>query len=731
MSASQISIVKRDGKQELFSIEKIKNAIRKAFLATGSYASDEDLTIILSHVAIRNGMSVEEIQNQVEFALMKEKYYQIAKNYMLYRQRHTEDRDTRERLDFLVNYCKADNAATGSKYDANANVEHKNIATLIGEIPKAGFIRLNRRLLTDRLKDMYGKDFADKYLKLLSQHFIYKNDETSLANYCASITMYPWLLNGTLSIGGNSTKPTNLKSFCGGFVNLVFIVSSMLSGACATPEFLMYMNYFLQKEYGDDYYLRADQIVDLSIKQRSIKKVITDCFEQVVYSINQPTGARNFQAVFWNVAYYDRYYFESLFGEFRFPDGSAPHWESLSWLQKLFMKWFNAERLKTPLTFPVETMALLSENGDVKDKEWGDFTAEMYAEGHSFFTYLSDNADSLSSCCRLRNEIQDNGFSYTLGADGVSTGSKSVLTINLNRCIQHAVKHKMDYMEFLGEVIDLVHKVQLAYNENLKDLQAKGMLPLFDAGYINIGRQYLTVGINGLVEAAEFLGYKIDDNPEYAHYVQEVLGLVEKYNKKYRTKETMFNCEMIPAENVGVKHAKWDKEDGYFVPRDCYNSYFYIVEDKTLNIVDKFKLHGQKYIEHLTGGSALHMNLEEHLSQAQYRQLLRVASKEGCNYFTFNIPNTICNDCGHIDKRYLKECPHCHSTNVDYMTRIIGYMKRVSNFSAARQKEAARRYYATDHGEIATALTMEDVQKMEETAKAEQTYKEEKAHVEV
>ena len=731
MSASQISIVKRDGKQEVFSIEKIKNAIRKAFLATGGFASDEDLTIILSHVAIRNGMNVEEIQNQVEFALMKEKYYQIAKNYMLYRQRHTEDRDTRERLDFLVNYCKADNAATGSKYDANANVEHKNIATLIGEIPKAGFIRLNRRLLTDRLKDMYGKDFADKYLKLLSQHFIYKNDETSLANYCASITMYPWLLNGTLSIGGNSTKPTNLKSFCGGFVNLVFIVSSMLSGACATPEFLMYMNYFLQKEYGEDYYKRADQIVDLSLKQRSIKKVITDCFEQVVYSINQPTGARNFQAVFWNVAYYDKYYFESLFGEFRFPDGSAPHWESLSWLQKLFMKWFNAERLKTPLTFPVETMALLSENGDVKDKEWGDFTAEMYSEGHSFFTYLSDNADSLSSCCRLRNEIQDNGFSYTLGAGGVSTGSKSVLTINLNRCIQYAVKHKMDYLEFLGEVIDLVHKVQLAYNENLKDLQAKGMLPLFDAGYINIGRQYLTVGINGLVEAAEFLGYKIDDNPEYAHYVQEVLGLVEKYNKKYRTKDTMFNCEMIPAENVGVKHAKWDKEDGYFVPRDCYNSYFYIVEDKTLNIVDKFKLHGQKYIEHLTGGSALHMNLEEHLSKDQYRQLLKVAAREGCNYFTFNIPNTICNDCGHIDKRYLKECPHCHSTNVDYMTRIIGYMKRVSNFSAARQKEAARRYYATDHGEIATALTMEDVQKMEQTAKAEKALKEEKAHVEV
>ncbi len=713
MAGSQILIVKRDGKQELFSIEKIKSAIRKAFLSVGSFASDDDLTIILSRIRIADGMSVEEIQNQVELALMKEKYFIVAKSYMLYRQKHTEDRDVRDRLEFLVNYCNADNAATGSKYDANANVENKNIATLIGEIPKSGFIRLNRRLLTDRLKDMYGKDFANRYLRLLNEHFIYKNDETSLANYCASITMYPWLLNGTQNIGGNSTKPTNLKSFCGGFVNLVFIVSSMLSGACATPEFLMYMNYFLEKEYGEDYYKREDEIVDLSLKKRTIKKVITDCFEQVVYSINQPTGARNFQAVFWNVAYYDKYYFESIFGEFVFPDGTRPHWESLSYLQKLFMKWFNAERLKTPLTFPVETMALLSENGDVKDKEWGDFTAEMYSEGHSFFTYLSDNADSLSSCCRLRNEIQDNGFSYTLGAGGVSTGSKSVLTINLNRCIQYAVKHNVDYLAFLGEVIDLVHKVQLAYNENLKDLQKKGMLPLFDAGFINIGRQYLTVGINGLVEAAEFLGIPITDNPQYTQYVQNVLGLVEKYNKKYRTKDTMFNCEMIPAENVGVKHAKWDKEDGYFVPRDCYNSYFYIVEDKETNIIDKFKLHGSKYIEHLTGGSALHLNLEEHLSKEQYRQLLKVASKEGCNYFTFNIPNTICNDCGHIDKRYLKECPHCHSKNLDFLTRIIGYMKRVSNFSAPRQKEASMRYYAKDQGEIATALTTADIDRME------------------
>lgn len=700
METSDFTIVKRDGSADRFSLDKIMNAIIKAFRSVNEPVSLSNVSKIISWLDLYDGIKVEEIQNLVEEALMREGHYRVAKSFMLYRQRHAEDREVMDELKFLSDYCEATNAATGSKYDANANVEHKNIATLIGELPKSNFIRLNRRLLTDRMKKMYGKELADQYLDLLTHHFIYKNDETSLANYCASITMYPWLTGGTKSIGGNSTAPTNLKSFCGGFVNMVFMVSSMLSGACATPEFLMYLNYFIGLEYGREYYKEPEKVVDLSLKQRTVDKIITDCFEQIVYSINQPTGARNYQAVFWNISYYDRYYFESLFGDFFFPDGSKPDWEGLNWLQKRFMKWFNQERTKTVLTFPVETVALLSKNGDVLDQEWGDFTAEMYAEGHSFFTYMSSSADSLSSCCRLRNEIQDNGFSYTLGAGGVSTGSKSVLTVNINRCVQYAVNHQLDYKTFLTDVIDLCHRAQLAYNENLKALHEHGMLPLFDAGYINMGRQYLTIGVNGLVEAAEFMGIKISDNPDYLRFVQTILGLVEKKNKEYQTKNVLFNCEMIPAENVGVKHAKWDLEDGYFVPRSCYNSYFYVVEDDSLNIVDKFRLHGAPYIEHLTGGSALHMNLEEHLSQAQYRKLLKVAAEEGCNYFTFNIPNTICNECGYIDKRYLRECPHCHSRNVDYMTRIIGYLKRVSNFSEARQHEAAQRYYAVAGNEL-------------------------------
>lgn len=693
MRTDHFTITKRDGKQEPFSPEKIKSALLKAFASQQQPIDAEALQRLMQRLRFCQGMSVEDIQNQVEVALMAEGHYQVAKAFMLYRKRHETDRETAEKLRFLINYSNAANPASGSKYDANANVENKNVATLIGELPKQGFIRLNRRMLTDRIKEMYGKETADRYIYLLKNHFIYKNDETSLANYCASITMYPWLLDGTKSIGGNSKAPSNLKSFCGGFINMVFIVSSMLSGACATPEFLMYMSYFIAQEYGDDYYLRADEVVDLSKRQRTIDKVITDCFEQIVYSINQPTGARNFQSVFWNISYYDHFYFESIFGEFRFPDGSRPSWPALDWLQRRFMRWFNQERTRAVLTFPVETMALLSKDGDAMDKDYADFTAEMYAEGHSFFTYMSDNADSLASCCRLRNEIQDNGFSYTLGAGGVSTGSKSVLTVNLNRCVQQATREGRHYVEYLDGIVDLMHKVQMAYNENLKDMQAKGLLPLFDSGYINLRRQYLTIGVNGMVEAAESLGITISDNEEYERFVNDILSLIEDYNRRYRSKELLFNCEMIPAENVGVKHARWDREDGYFVPRACYNSYFYIVEDTQTDLIEKFRLHGRRYISHLTGGSALHMNLDEHLTQPQYRQLLRVAAQEGCNYFTFNIPNTLCRDCGHITKQHLQECPHCHSHNLDYLTRIIGYLKRVSNFSLDRQHEAARRHY--------------------------------------
>lgn len=683
-------VVKRNKTVQPFNWEKIDNAIVKAFHAVNEPIDEDILSDVKDELYFNNIISVEEIQDQIEKALMACDYYNVAKAFILYRQKQAELRAITDKKQFIRDYAKASNAATGSKYDSNANVTEKNIVTLNGELFKGDVIKVNRAILTDKIRELYGEDLAKEYIRMLETHMLYKHDETSIMPYCVAITMYPFLLEGLQPIGGLSAKPKNLDSFCGMFVNLVFAVSSQFAGAVATGEFLMYFDYFARKEWGEDYWKRPEEMVD---KHRNIDKTLEQKFQQIVYSINQPAAARNFQSVFWNISYFDKYYFEGLFGEFVFPDGTRPKWESLNWLQKKFMTWFNEERTKCILTFPVETVALLTDGEDVKDKEWGDFTAEMYSKGHSFFTYMSDSADSLSSCCRLRNEVSDNQFSYSLGAGGIATGSKSVMTLNINRLVQDAVNKGYDMIDYLREQVHKVHKFQTAYNELLKDYLNDGLLTVYTAGFINLKKQYLTIGVNGVIEAAEFLGIPVNDNPTYREFMQSILKTISDENKKAKTKELMFNTEFVPAENLGVKHANWDKKDGYVVPRDCYNSYFYAVEDTSLNILDKFKLHGKEYVKYLDGGSALHMNLEEHLTKDQYRNLLKVAAKEGTNYFTFNIPNTICNDCGHIDKRYLHECPKCGSKNIDYATRVIGYLKRVSNFSEARQKEAKRRFY--------------------------------------
>lgn len=602
-------------------------------------------------------------------------------------------------LNFIDRYRKAVNASTGSEVDSNANVEHKNVTTCTGEMYKKEAIGTNRLLMINKITELYGQELAEEYIKQLDSHEIYRHDETNpMLPYCVSITMYPFLFSGTTNIGGNSEAPKHLDSFCGSFINLVYAVASQFAGAVATPEFLMYMDYFIRKDFGDDYYNRVNENVILGKEPKTLENLIENKFQQVVYTINDPAGARNFQSVFWNIAYFDKPYFDGMFSEFMFPDGSAPKWESVNWLQKKFMKWFNAERLKKILTFPVETVNLLNDGKEYVDKEWYDFAAEMWSEGHSFFCYTSNSVDALASCCRLKNEVTENTFSYTLGAGGISTGSKGVMTINLNRLIQNLAKEKgkitlEDISERVSEQVEKIHKYMISYNEIVKDNLKNHMLPVYDAGYISMEKQYLTIGINGFVEGAEFLGIQPTVNEEYFKYGEAILKPIYTINKRDRTSEIMFNTEFVPAENLGVKNSGWDKKDGLYVPRECYNSYFYRVEDDGVNLIDKFILHGEKLTKYLDGGSALHANLNEHLTKEQYKHLLDTAMSTGCSYFTFNVPNTICNECGHISKHRLNKCEKCGSENLDYATRVIGYLKRISNFSEARQKEAFIRHY--------------------------------------
>jgi ribonucleoside-triphosphate reductase len=721
-------VIKRDGTKENFDIDKIQRAVYSAFKAVGKPMPDYLVKMIDSLFSQLEGdaIGVEEIQDKIENILMNDKFFDVAKAYILYREKHKQARFIRERIDYMDKYSQSnDNAATSSETDANANVTMKNVANLEGEVYKTTNRVIQRQRMKDKLNEMFP-EVAKRYEEDLNHHIIYTHDEATtpvLKQYCMAVSLYPLMMEGVGNIDGiTPSAPNDLQSFSGQITNLVFLLSSQCKGAVAVGEYFIALNYYIVKEFGEKWYEKLDEITTTAHckKQRTIRNAIYKAFKQFIYGVNQPAGNRSYQSPFTNVSYYDHTYFNSLFGEFSYPDGTKPQWEAIDCLQKLFMKFFNKLRTKQILTFPVETMAMVydPETNDIIDKDYKDFTAEMYAEGHSFFTYISDSADSLASCCRLRNELAENTFNPTSGLTGVMTGSCNVITLNINRIVQDWAKEETTWWseegdknllhckdnipllkKYLVDILERVYKYHIAFKTMLYDLEDKGMFAASNGGYIHISKLYSTIGINGLNEAARFLGLEVGNNPEYIEFLQLILGTIKEENKKHsihdKKRPFLFNSEVVPAEGLGGKNYNWDKEDGYWVPdgENLYNSYFYDAHDDT-SVLDKFILHGRQTYQFTDGGSAAHINLEDHLSKEQYLKLIDFAIANGTNYFTFNIPNSKCDDCGYITKHPITECPKCHSHNITQYTRVIGYLRPIKSFGKDRQIEAAKRTYS-------------------------------------
>lgn len=724
-------VIKRDGSKEEFNRNKIRDAVLKAFGITqnSSKTMDEDIyravTEITNSVVETEDQSIEDIQDQIEELLMDLGYHDVAKKYILYRKEREDIRNHATRdIEFIHNFVKSDNTANAT-IDDNSNVGTKGIGVLNAEIHKVD----NKLTNTEWWESFVKKRDPNFNIKVMRNDFktiLYPHDSSSQVGepYCMAASMYPFLLSGLEKLGGKSAVPKNLDSFCGIYVNLNFALASEIKGAVATPEFLMYMDYFCRKEWGNNYYLKPSVRIttDYCIKQKTIGSQIDQYFQQVTYSINQIAGARGMQSPFTNFSFFDKYFFEGMFGEFVFPDGTKPEWNSTNWLQRRYLHWLNQERLKCILTFPVCSYACLTDKeGNFKDLNTFHFICSEYAQGNSFFTYLSRSVDSLSSCCRLQNAVQENTFNTTNGQIGVMTGSKNVITLNLNRIIQdwqHTwsdykdhidistnkccfpvdwITHK-DFQEgikkYIENILERVYLYQYAYNDLMHWCKDHHLYAAYDAGFINLDKQYLTIGINGLNQAAEYLGMECNNNIYYKTFCRLIFSTIKEQNKKHKTKTAQFNTEQVPAESASVKLYNRDKADGYWVPTDTnlYASYIFKPNDTHISILDKIILHSSEFAaDELDGGSACHLNLSEHLSQKQYEYLLKFMAKVGCKYATFNIPNCECEECHFIAKQPFSKCPKCGSTHVSLWDRIIGYLTKISNWSTARQLEGSTR----------------------------------------
>lgn len=713
-----MNVRKSDGSLEEYSVDKVKKGIREAYVLAGEKKESAVINETVDAVTERvyDEISSGDIRRIVEEELSK-RNFNAARAYI----RHWAEREaineivlSKER--FIEKY-KASRNNADSTIDDNSNAKGKNISLLNAEIHKDTNIRISRAMMEHKLQKMYPNFNSKNYTKDLKSRIIYKHDESSFAGpiapYCVSISMYPYVLNGTKIIGGTSDAPKNLAGYCGSFNNLLFAIASQYAGAVATPEFLLFFDWFARKEWGDDYYLYPDDVVSCGRckKQKTIRSEIEQHFQGVIYSVNSPASSRNSQSPFLNFSYFDKPFFDAMFENFYFPDGTAPQWESVNWLQKEFMRWFNEERLKKVLTFPVESFALIYKDGNFVDEENARFVAEELERGHSFFVYISDTADSLSSCCRLKNKIQTKEFSFTNGNIGVETGSKSVITLNLSRITQDFCRkefgdrpnfvnftedNKENYKAYFVKILGRVYKYLTAYNEYLWDMYDADLLPVYKAGFIDLNKQYLTVGINGLNQAAEYLGLECTRNEDYKAYCDFLFSIFEEENDKHRTKKTNFNLEFVPAESLGVKNYNWDKEDGYWVPDDTnlYASYVF-KPNKNDSILDRLYMMSKNFaMDKMSGGAAAHINLDSHLDKEQYWKLLNYCGKIGCSYWTVNVPNSECQSCGFITKHPISKCPKCGSEHIDYYDRVIGYLTKINDWSEGRRIEQKTRVYS-------------------------------------
>lgn len=705
---------------EEFDLKKIINAVKKAYTSQGKEPDEEvlkELTYIPSYHVGASTVGVETIQNEVEKILMDLAPYDVAKAYIIYREKHEESRLIRGRINYMEQYStSSSNASSSSETDANANVSMKNVANLEGEVYKATNRIIQRQRMKDKLYELYP-EVAKKYEEDLNNHIIYTHDEAStpvLKPYCMAVTLYPLMVDGVGKIDGiTPSAPNDISSFSGQVTNLAFLLSSQCKGAVAFGDYFVTLNYYVVKEFGDSWYEKLDCIStsEHHIISRTIKDSIEKGMKQFIWGVNQPAGNRSYNSPFTNVSWYDKYYFESLFGDFYYPDGSKPKWKQIDTLQRMFMALMRRIRLIKPITFPVTTMALVHNNKEYLDKDYKELCAEEWAKGGSFFCYTSDNPSSLASCCRVLNEMSNNTFSSTTGMTGVMTGSCNVITLNINRIVQdcdkaYGLKRNGGWKEntsflidYLVDILQRVYKYHIAYKTMLYDLEERDMLAPSNGDYIYIKKLYSTIGIIGYTEAAKFLGLEISNNKDYKEFLQLILGTIKEQNKLHSIKDKkrpfLFNSEAVPGEGLGIKLYNWDKEDGYEVPEDqnLYNCYFYNPWSTNTSVLDKIKLHGKDIAYYTDGGQACHINLDTHLSKEQYIKLLDVAKNEGCNYFTFNIPISECKDCNHIVNAPIKECPKCSSHNIKYYTRIIGYLTAVDNWSMERQEEFKHRKY--------------------------------------
>lgn len=598
--------------------------------------------------------------------------------------------------DFIDNFVDA-NTVADSSIDGSANVDHKDIVSLIGEMPKPHQKLLAFNKIHYELNKKYGFNTANEWLENEWIGFLYLHDAvtSSFFSYCFAYTLKDLAEKGLFFMNNfNAQPPKHLTTFVDFVKEFVSYTSNRQSGAVGLPDLIPYMYYFWSRDVRQSYYVINPE------------KYAKQNIQRLIYALNQPYTRNGIQSAFTNTSIFDYEYLEALFGGSIFPDGSfmVDELDNILDFQKTFLNEMSDIRSQNMMTFPVNSISLLRKDGKFVDEDFAKWACRHNMKWNDSNFFIDDSVTSLSNCCRLKSDIKNLGYFNSIGGTALKVGSVKVNTVNLAR-IALECETEEEYIRKLKKVVLLDLKALDCVRHIIKRNVEKGLLDNFKYNLLDFEHLYNTIGFIGVYETMKTFGYTTTDEFGNVFYTDDAIRFGEKIFKAiHKVKDTFakdkdyqINCEQIPGETAAFTLMQKDK---FFFPEDVvkdlplYGNQFIPLGIQT-TLQERIRI-ASTFDGFCNGGSILHINIDAPFDSFDKAwKMLNYISDCGVTYFAFNGKIQACK---HNHAFYGSICPECGEPVDTEYTRIVGFYRPVKSYSTPRAKEFSLRRWEDFNG---------------------------------
>lgn len=587
--------------------------------------------------------------------------------------------------DFIDNFVDTDTVADAS-VDGSANVSHKDIVTLEREMPKPHQKLLAFNKIYYELNKKYGFKVANEWLQYewIGKLYLHDANSSTFKSYCFAYDLKDLAEQGLFwQENFNFEPPKHLGTFVDFVKEYVSYAANRTSGAVGLPNLIPYMYYFWDRDVRNNYYTETPE------------KYAKQHIQRIIYALNQSYVRDGSQSAFTNTSIFDHPYLEALFGGAEFPDGSfmIDEIEGIMAFQKLFLETMADIRQKNMMTYPVNSISLLRQDGKFIDEEFARYACEHNRKWNDSNMFIDSSVTSLSNCCRLKSNIEDLGYFNSIGGTALKVGSVKVNTINLARL---ALEHRteQEYLKDLAHTVWLDMQALDVIRDIIRRNVEKGLLPNFTHGMIDFEHLYNTIGFIGIYETMKTFGYvRVDDfgNTFYTEdaerFGKAIFDTIHQVKAEFmKAVDYQINCEQIPGETAA---ARLMKKDMFFFPNDTVTD-LPLYGNQFLPLGIKASLQERVRIAALfdgfcNGGSILHVNIDAPFNNPETAwEMLNYIADQGVTYFAFN---TKIQACKRNHAFYGKTCPVCGEPVETEYTRIVGFYTPVKTYSKERKAE--------------------------------------------